>query len=33
MTMPDDEYELNPNLDLSMRGTGCSPARRPVIEN
>jgi len=33
MTMPDSEYELNPNLDLSMRGTGCAPERAPVIEN
>jgi hypothetical protein len=31
MTMPYSEYELNPNLTLAMRGTGCSAARAPVI--
>ncbi len=28
--MPDNEYELNPNLTLNDRATGCAPAEKPV---
>ena len=28
--MPDNEYQLNPNLTLASRGTGCAAAERPV---
>ena len=30
MIMPDSEYELNPNLDLKDRATGCPQNERPV---
>jgi hypothetical protein len=29
--MPPGEYEVNPNLDLEDRGTGCDPDRRPTL--
>ena len=30
MVMPTDEYELNPNLGLNVRATGCDPDQRPT---
>jgi hypothetical protein len=32
-TMPDDEFNLNPNLTLADRGTGCAQHERPIIRN
>lgn len=29
--MPNNEYELNPNLTLDDRATGCAPAEAPVL--
>jgi hypothetical protein len=31
MALPTSEYDLNPNMDLTERGTGCDPDRRPVF--
>jgi hypothetical protein len=31
MVMPENEYELNPNFDLSQRGTMCSALERPIV--
>lgn len=31
MIMPQSEYQLNPNLSLDDRGTGCSADQRPVF--
>jgi starch-binding outer membrane protein, SusD/RagB family len=31
LIMPEDEYELNQNFDLSARGTGCAPSKAPTI--
>jgi hypothetical protein len=31
LLMPANEYELNPNLDLEDRGTGCDADRRPTL--
>jgi hypothetical protein len=31
LLMPQDEYQINPNLDLGMRGTGCGAGERPVF--
>jgi hypothetical protein len=30
LLMPEDEYEINPNLTLADRGTGCTAAEAPV---
>jgi hypothetical protein len=29
--LPENEYQINPNLTLEMRGTGCAPAQAPVF--
>jgi hypothetical protein len=31
MVMPQDEFDLNPNFDLSRRGTGCAPNQAPRL--
>ncbi|MQA92090.1 MAG: hypothetical protein GEU90_18005 [Gemmatimonas sp.] len=31
MVMPESEYELNPNFDLSTRATMCSELERPIV--
>ena len=31
LAMPTAEYDLNLNLDRTMRGTGCDPAEAPII--
>jgi len=31
MLMPDEEYEINPNMSLADRGTGCPGAQAPVF--
>lgn len=31
MLMPDDEYEINPNMSLADRGTGCPAGQAPVF--
>lgn len=31
LLMPQAEYELNPNLSLADRATGCSPDQRPIF--
>src|SRR5690606_160065 len=31
LLMPQNEYQINPNLSLASRGTGCAPEQAPVF--